>query len=168
MPPEPENLWFMKKTPVVLLTLALAAAPGASALGKKSHSHHVQKVEGSIALPQGGNAAATCVYRVQRTAFIAAGEKINGIVGHTFQVDPKTVGKPFKLEAGSGAGMDISFYAELGDASDPTTAPATAKFEETGPGGESGVVPAGFPIAFVCMTEGVKANFTYTAGKGVK
>ncbi len=92
---------------------------------------------------------------------------MNEIVGYTFDVDPKTVNKPFKLEV-DGAGMDISFYADLGDITDPATAPANVGFETAGPGGESGVVPEGYPIAFVCMTEGAEAAFTYTAGKGVK
>ncbi len=125
-------------------------------------------VEGSITVPQGGNAAATCVYRAQRTGYIAAGDQINGVVGYTFEVDPKTVNKPFKLEASAGTGMDISFYMDLGDASDPTTAPANVPFETTGPGGETGIVPEGYPIAFVCMTDGAEGSFTYMAGKGVK
>ena len=156
----------MKKLPVLALTFALAAIPAADAFAGKKAAH--QMVEGSIAIPQGGNAAATCVYRAQRTAYSAAGDGVNGIVGYTFEVDPKTVNKPFKLEASDGAGMDISFYADLGDPSDPTTAPANIPFEETGPGGESGIVPDGYPIAFVCMTEGTEASFTYMAGKGVK
>ena len=156
----------MKKLPVLALTFALAALPGADALAKKAPAR--QTVEGSIAVPQGGNAAATCVYRAQRTAYSAQGDSVNGVVGYTFEVDPKTFGKPFKLEVADGAGMDISFYSDLGDVSDPTTAPTNIPYEATGPGGESGVVPEGYPIAFVCMTEGAEAGFTYTAGKGVK
>jgi len=155
----------MKKLPVLALTLALAAVPGAQALAKKAPT---QVVEGSIAIPQGGNAVGACIYRGQRTAYSVAGAAVNGIIGYTFEVDPKTVNKPFKLEAADGSGMDISFYADLGDPSDPTTAPANLPFAEPGPGGESGIVPAGYPIAFVCMTEGTEAGFTYSAGKGVK
>lgn len=162
-----ENFVGMKKLPILVLAFALAAVPGVQALAKKKAPVR-QTVEGSIAIPQGGNAAATCVYRAQRTAYTAGGDAVNGIVGYTFEVDPATVNQPFKLEAADGAGMDISFYADLGDASDPTTAPANIPFEETGPGGESGIVPDGYPIAFVCMTEGAEAAFTYTAGKGVK
>lgn len=157
----------MRKIPVVLLVVALAAVPTVSALAKKKAPAR-QTVEGSIALPQGGNAAAACVYRAQRTAYVAAGEGVNGIVGHTFEVDPKTANKPFKLEAGGTSGMDISFYADLGDPTDPTTAPSNVPFATTGPGGETGKVPEGYPFAFVCMTEGANADFTYNAGKGVK
>jgi hypothetical protein len=64
--------------------------------------------------------------------------------------------------------MDISFYADMGDATDPATAPANYPYENPGPGGESGTVPAGYPIAFVCMTEGQNGTFSYAAGKGVK
>ncbi|MDQ3957522.1 MAG: hypothetical protein M3273_04285 [Actinomycetota bacterium] len=143
----------------------LLAAPVQSAVaGKPAHQH----VEGTIAIPQGGGPAATCVYRVQRTLMIIAGSSApNGVFGYTFDVDPGTVGKPFKLDAGAGAGMDISFYAELG-AADPTVAPANVTYETPGPGGEKGTVPAGYPIAFVCMTEGVNGSFSYMAGKGVK
>ncbi len=117
-------------------------------------------------LPQGGSAAATCVYRLQRALFSSGGP--NGVLGYTFEVDPRTEGKPFKLEGGSGVGLDITFYAELGNPADPTTAPANVSYEEPGPGGEAGTVPPGYPFAFVCMTEGMNGSFSYTAGKGVK
>lgn len=155
----------MKKLVGIAAAVLLVAAPVQSAFAAKKAPAH-QHVEGSIAIPQGGNAAAACVYRTQRTLFASGGP--NEIFGYTFDVDPKTVGKPFKLEAGNGAGMDISFYADMGDVTDPTTAPANVAYENPGPGGESGTVPAGYPIAFVCMTEGVNGTFVYTAGKGVK
>ncbi|MDQ4024212.1 MAG: hypothetical protein M3217_01810 [Actinomycetota bacterium] len=154
----------MKKLIALATTALIVAAPVQSALAGKGGAH--QHVEGTIAVPQGGNAAATCVYRTQRTLFALSGR--NGVFGYTFDVDPKTVGKRFKLEASSGTGMDISFYADMGNVTDPTTAPANLAYENPGPGGESGTVPAGFPIAFVCMTEGVNGSFSYMAGKGVK
>lgn len=150
-----------------LIALSVAAlllgalVPATATAGKKKAKPQI--VEGSVVVPQGGNAAATCVYRAQRTLMVGGGP--NGILGYTFDVDPKTVGKSFTLEVADGAGMDISFYADLGDPTDPTTAPANMPYETTGPGGEKGTVPAGFPIAFVCMTEGTNAGFTYTAGK---
>ena len=143
--------------------LMLAAPLSAAQAGKKAAHQHV---EGTIAVPQGGNAAATCVYRVQRTLFANGGP--NEIFGYTFDVDPKTAGMPFKLEAGAGVGMDISFYADMGDTTNPTTAPANVAYEQPGVGGETGTVPAGYPIAFVCMTEGSNGTFSYMAGKGVK
>ena len=143
---------------VAALLLAGGAVPAVA--GKKKAKPQV--VEGSILIPQGGGPAGPCVYRTQRTLAIAGGP--NGIAGYTFDVDPKTVGKPFKLEVADGAGMDISFYSELGDPTDPTTAPANMGFETAGPGGEKGTVPPGMPIGFVCMTEGTNATFTYTAG----
>ncbi len=154
----------MKKLIALAVTALVVAAPVQTALAGKGGAH--QHVEGTIAVPQGGNAAATCVYRTQRTLYSLTGE--NGVFGYTFDVDPKTTGKPFKLEASSGTGMDISFYADLGDVTDPTTAPANVPYENPGPGGEKGTVPAGYPIAFVCMTDGVNGSFSYMAGKGVK
>lgn len=152
----------MKKLFAVATAALLLAAPSASAGKKAAHQH----VEGTIAIPQGGNAAAACVYRTQRAAYGMGGQ--NGVVGYTFDVDPGTVGKKFKLEASNGVGLDISFYADMGDPTDPSTAPANYGYENPGLGGESGTVPAGYPIAFVCMTEGVNGSFSYAAGKGVK
>jgi hypothetical protein len=155
----------MRKLVAAAATAALLAAPVQSAVAGKKAAH--QHVEGTIAVPQGGNAAATCVYRTQRTLFGLGGQ--NGVFGYTFDVDPGTVGKKFKLEAGAAdVGLDISFYADMGDPTDPSTAPANYAYENPGPGGESGTVPAGYPIAFVCMTEGANGSFTYLAGKGVK
>jgi hypothetical protein len=148
------------------MVAALVAAPlGVAQAGKAAPQH----VEGSIAVPQPMPADGTCVYRAQRSLMAQGGGSApNGTVGYTFDVDPKTAGKPFKLEVADGAGMDISFYTDLGDATDPTTAPANTAFETPGVGGEAGKVPAGFPIAFVCMTDGANSTFMYMAGKGVK
>ena len=146
--------------------LMVAGAFGGVATAGKRAAH--QHVEGSILIPQPGAALGNCNYRPQRTLMIAAGEQVNGIVGHTFQVDPATYGKKFKLEvAGDGVGMDIVFYMDLGDA-DPTVAPANTGYETVGTGGEEGTVPVDYPLAFVCMSEGSNGSFTYTAGKGVK
>ena len=146
---------------VALLLLGGALAP-ASAGKKRKKKSKPQVVEATIAVPQPGGAAGPCIYRTQRTLMSGGGP--NGIVGYTFEVDPKTVGKPFKLEVADGAGMDIQFYSELGDVTDPTTAPANYGYETAGPGGEKGTVPEGFPIVFVCMNEGSNAGFKYTAG----
>ena len=147
---------------VVLSLAALIAFPafGSDATAAKKPK---QVVEGSILLNQGGGPAGPCVYRTQRTLMAIAGQP-NGIFGYTFDVDPKTVNKKFTLEVSDGAGMDIQFYSDLGDPSDPTTAPSNMGYETPGPGGEKGTVPPGFPIAFVCLNEGVNASFTYTAG----
>lgn len=157
----------MKKT-IALFASVLIVLPVAGATAAKPKAKR-QTVEGTIALPQPASAAgASCIYRAQRTLFTAGGAQANGAVGYTFEVDKKTVNKPFKLSVSDGAGMDISFYADLGDVTDPTTAPTNVAFETPGVGGEKGKVPPGFPYAFVCMTEGAQAAFTYTAGKGVK
>lgn len=151
----------MKKLIALSLTafLAFPVFAGNATAAKKPK----QAVEGTILLNQGGAAAGPCVYRTQRTLWAVAGQP-NGIFGWTFEVDPKTAGKKFVLEVSDGAGMDIQFYADLGDVTDPTTAPANMGYETPGPGGEDGIVPKGFPYAFVCLNEGVDASFTYTAG----
>jgi hypothetical protein len=148
-----------------LAVLALAGAVSGSAIAAKKKKPVVQHVEGTVLIPQGGNAAATCVYRAQRALYIAMGEQVNGIFGYTFKVDPKTVGQPFTLEASAGAGFDISFYGELG--SDPTAdAPANIAYETPGPGGEKGSIPPGLPNGMVCLSEGANASFTYMTGGG--
>jgi hypothetical protein len=154
-----------------LIALALAAfvvtgavSGSAVAAKKKKKPAAHQHVEAVILVPQGGNAAASCVYRAHRALYIAMGEAANGVFGYTFRVDPKTEGLPFKLEVAGGAGVDISFYGELG--TDPAAdAPANIAYETPGPGGESGTVPPGLPNGMVCLTEGANATFTYAAGR---
>ncbi|HEU4480612.1 MAG TPA: hypothetical protein VFS18_01895 [Actinomycetota bacterium] len=158
----------MKRIIATMLVAAVAAIPvTGQALAKKKKPVR-QEVAGTIAIPQPYAADGTCIYRAQRTLTIAMGEQANGYVGYVFEVDPKTANKPFKLEASDGSGLDISFYSELGDPADPTSAPSNLPFETPGAGGEEGKVPPGFPYAFVCMTEGTNASFEYSAGKGVK
>lgn len=156
----------MRKLLAILIAALMVAGmvSGSAVAGKKKKKKQVvQHVEGTILVPQGGNAAATCVYRVQRALYIAAGEQANGVFGHTFPVDPHTVGQKFVLEGSAGSGLDISFYGELG--TDPTAdAPANYPYENPGPGGEKGTVPAGYPNAFVCLTEGANASFMYMTG----
>lgn len=150
----------MKRIVATLLALMLVggALIAPAAAGKKKKKPKPQVVEGSILVPQGGGPAGPCVYRSQRTLMGAGGP--NGIIGYTFEVDPKTVGRPFTLEVSDGAGMDIQFYAELGDPTS-TSAPANMGYETPGSGGEEGTVPPGLPIALVCMTEGANATFKY-------
>lgn len=150
---------------LALLVLG-GAHTGALAAKKKKKAAH-QHVEGGVSIPQYAESQG-CVYRSQRTLYSAAGDAINGIVGYTFEVDPATAGSKFQLDVSSGAGMDIQFYSDLGDPTDPTTAPGNVGFETAGPGGEAGTVPEGYPLAFVCLTEGPNATFTYKAGAGVK
>ena len=154
---------------VAMVVASMAAAPavaGKKKKKKKAKPVH-QHVEHSIYIPQGTQGAAGCVYRTQRALYIAFGEQLNGVFGYTFAVDPKTAGLPFKLEVGDGAGVDLSFYGDLG--TDPAAdAPGNVGFETPGPGGEEGTVPAGYTNAFVCLTDGANATFTYTAGTDVK
>lgn len=154
--------------PLVLIAIVVTGAVSSSAIAaKKKRAAAHQHVEGAIAVPQGTQGAAGCVYRTQRALYIAFGDAINGTFGYTFQVDPKTFGKAFTLDASSGAGVDLSFYGDLG--TDPAAdAPGNVAFETPGPGGEKGTVPEGYPNAFVCLTDGANATFSYMAGAGVK
>ena len=140
-----------------LLAFSLLGSPATAKAPK-------QVVEGNIVLPAPFTDDSGCFAGLHRRGAIMTMENNNGAVGWHFDVDPKTVGKKFTLEVSDGAGMDIVFYSELGDATDPTVAPANTGYETPGPGGEKGTVPPGYPIAFVCMTEGADASFTYTAG----
>lgn len=151
----------MRKVVASLLAIMLlgGALIAPAAAGKKKKKVKPQVVEGSILVPQGGGPAATCVYRAQRS--LIAGGGPNEILGYTFDVDPKTAGRPFKLEVSDGAGMDIQFYSDLGDPTS-TSAPANTGYETAGPGGEEGTVPPSYPIAFVCLTEGANATFKYS------
>ena len=151
---------------IALSILLVAGALSSSAVaGKKKKPKAHQHVEASILVPQGGNAAG-CVYRTQRVLYIAFGEAANGVFGYTFEVDQKTAGLPFKIDVSGPSGiegLDLQFYGDLG--TDPTAdAPANVGFETPGPGGEEGTVPAGYPNAFVCLTEGANATFSYMAG----
>jgi hypothetical protein len=155
-----------------LIALSVAALlvaglfAGVATAGKKKKPKAHQHVEETILLPQGGNAAAPCVYRAQRALIIAFGEAANGVFGYTFEVDPKTEGLPFKIEVSGPTGIegvDLSFYGDLG--SDPAAdAPANIGYETPGPGGEEGTVPPGYPNGMVCLTEGANATFSYMAG----
>lgn len=155
---------------VAMASLMVAGMVSGSAVAGKKKKPVSQKVEGTILLPQGGNVAAPCVYRSQRALYIALGDAANGVVGYTFQVDPKTVGKKFKIDVSDGTGLggvDVAFYGELG--TDPAAeAPANVGYETPGPGGETGTVPAGLPNVMVCLTEGAQATFSYEAGDAVR
>ena len=157
-----------------LVALAMAAlvvtgaVSGSAVAGKKKKKLVTQHVEGSVLLPQPGGTA-NCNYRPQRSLMGASNEAFpNGVTGFTFHVDPKTAGQPFKLEGEGGTGdvdLDIVFYTDYGDPTS-TSAPANLGFETVGPGGEEGVIPEGFPLAFVCMAIGGNASFMYMTGAG--
>ena len=143
--------------------IAAAFAPlSATAAPKK------QTEEGSVAFPMNGDAieAGSCNFGAQRRPrLFTQGLFPNGLVGYDFDVDPATVGKKFKLETdAAGADLDISFYMNMGDVTDPAGAPTNIPFENRKEGGEVGKVPPGMTKALICMYAGSNANFTYTAG----
>lgn len=152
----------------VVAAMATGAFSGSAIAGKKKKKLVVQHVEGTIAIPQPGGALGNCNYRPQRSIMGASNEAApNGVLGYTFHVDPKTAGQPFKLEVAGGTGdvdLDIVFYTDYGDPADPQTAPGNLGYETVGPGGEEGTIPAGYPLAFVCMAFGGNSSFTYITG----
>ncbi len=148
--------------PLAVLVAALligGAVPATAGKAKKAK----QKQEGSIAL-SAQYVDGSCFFGLHRRINLVAQRHAQGIVGFDFDVDPKTVGGKFKLvPADDSADIDISFYQAIGDITDPAGAPANVKFHTREPGGESGVVPDGYPIAMVCMVTGENVDFTYTA-----
>ena len=155
---------MLKKALAVAAVTLVAAAliPSATAAGKK------QVVEGTIALPMSGDAieAGTCNFGAQRRPRLFSQMIFpNGIVGWDFDVDPRTVGKKFKLTTETaGTDLDISFYMDMGDPADPAGAPTNIPFETRKEGGEAGKVPPGMTKALICMFAGSEAAFNYTAG----
>src|SRR5688500_1481084 len=127
---------------VAMASLMVAGMVSGSAVAGKKKKQVAQHVEGTILLPQPGGALGNCNYRPQRATMGASGEAFpNGVLGFTFNVDPKTVGQPFKLEVTGGEGdvdLDIGCYSEYGDPADPTTAPGNTGDETLGRGGAEG------------------------------
>lgn len=144
---------------IALFLLAGAFSPASGAKKKKAK----QKQEGSIAL-SAPYTDGSCFFGLHRRINLVAQRQAQGVVGFDFDVNPKTEGGKFKLvPADDSADLDVSFYQSIGDMSDPAGAPANVKFHAREPGGESGVVPEGYPIAMVCMVSGDNVDFTYTA-----
>lgn len=144
---------------VLVAMLVSGAVPALAGKAKKA----TQKQEGSIALAA-PYTDGSCFFGLHRRINLVAQRQAQGLVGYDFDVDPKTVGGKFKLvPADDSADIDISFYQSIGDIQDPAGAPANVKFHTREPGGESGVVPDGYPIAMVCMAAGENVDFTYTA-----
>ena len=159
----------MKKLMAFGLIALLAFAP-AAALGAKKKGAR-QEMSGDVALATPYPTDGTCFSRLARTTALASDGAINGVVGFTFDVDPKTAGKKFQLHAvggGDDVDLDLVYYANLGSVDDPNAAPAFMAYETREPGGEVGKVPAGMTKAIVCMSAGTQASFHYMAGKGIK
>ena len=169
----------MKRFVAVALTAMVAASlvgqPATAA--KKKKKGYTQSVEGSIALPikhvNYETQEISCYSGVHRRGNMATeGNDHNGVVGFSFDVDKRTVGKAFALSVGGEQDLDITFYNEFGtrdQLADPGYAPGLAEnFQERGAGGEAGIIPVGTTKAIVCMFEGTQSTFTYKAGAGVK
>ena len=158
----------MKKIAAFGLAVALAVAPATALAAKKGAR---QEMQGEVAVATPYPTDGTCFSRLARTTALASDGAVNGVVGYTFDVDPRTANKNFQLHVtggGDDVDLDLVYYANLGSLEDPNTAPAFAAFETREAGGEVGKVPAGMTKAIVCMAAGSNATFHYMAGKGIK
>ena len=159
---------------LVAASLVVAAmVPGIATAGGKGAK---QEVTGHIAL-QAPPADATdnpngCYSGVHRRIAVVSQMQVNGVVGFHFDVDPATWNKKFRLaNVTPDVDIDITFYSDFGtleQATEPSFAPMTVGFEERNTEGEFGTVPKDMTKAIVCMKTGTDADFTYTAGAGVK
>ncbi len=152
------------KRVIAVSVAALLLGGAVPATAGKAKKKTKQTQEGSIAVAAPFAPSGSCFFGLHRRLNLVAQRQAQGIVGFDFDVDPKTAGGKFKLvPSDESADLDISFYQGLGDLSDPAGVPANIPFETREPGGESGVVPPGYPIAIVCMVSGANVDFTYTA-----
>lgn len=166
----------MKKILTLALTvlMAVVVAPGATA-GKKPR----QTVEGTIAAPAPYTDDSGCFAGLHRRGAILTQGQNNGAVGWSFDVDPKTWKRPFKLDVvGAAAGtadIDITFYfSDFGTpdvvVSDPANAgsPSTYAYQTRAAGGEAGKVPDQAKHVIVCAYGGGQGasagvDFSYNA-----
>ena len=153
--------------------IASTALSGAAVAGKKKGVR--QDVTGNIAL-QAPPADATdnpngCYSGVHRRIAVVSQEQVNGVVGFHFDVDPGTWNKKFRLTPGSAVDLDITFYDGFGTVEQVTEtsyAPYNLGFETRDNEGEAGIVPENTTKVIICMKTGQDADFTYSAGAGVK
>ncbi|MCA1839445.1 MAG: hypothetical protein ABR579_08245 [Actinomycetota bacterium] len=169
-----------------LVALAVSAVIAGSLLAVPAYAGKAkpQTVSGTIAAPAPYTDPSGCFAGITRRIAILTGEQAgSGAVGYYFNIDPGTVGKPFNLDVSSALpaapDADITFYQKFGTTDDVTGdplnagSPATVGFATRAPGGEHGIVPKGYPKAIICVYAdsnggSAAANFTYTAGPGVK
>ncbi len=160
---------------LVAASMAVAAlVPGTAAAGKKKGASQV--VTGHIAIQAPPSDATNnpngCYSGVHRRIAVVSQGQVNGVVGFHFDLDPATWNKKFRLVPDTaGVDIDITFYTDFGtteQATDTAYAPYTVGFEERDTDGEAGIVPPDMTKVIVCMKAGANADFTYTAGAGVK
>ena len=155
------------------LVVSTVLSGGAAVAGKKKGVR--QDVEGHIYMQAPPSDATSnpngCYSGVHRRFAIITQEQVNGVVGYHFDIDPGTWKKKFVLTPGSAVDIDITFYDGFGtldQATDTSYAPYNVGFEERDNEGESGIVPENVTKAIICMKTGTDADFTYSAGAGVK
>ncbi len=165
----------MKKI-VSLVAVGLVASTvlsGAAVAGKKKGVR--QDVNGHIYMQAPPSDATSnpngCYAGVHRRSAVVTQEQVNGIVGYHFDIDAGTWNKNFVLTPGSAVDIDITFYDGFGtleQAAETSYAPYNVGFEERNNEGERGKVPPNTTKAIVCMKTGMNADFSYSAGAGVK
>jgi hypothetical protein len=144
----------------VALAAVVAAPLAATASTATTPGTEVQKISGTVAVPNPIKAAAS-VTRHNRSAGLLAAET-NGVVGWFFKVDPKTWGGEFAVTTTTaGSDFDIIFYADPGNLTTGAAA-AAAEFYGTDGDGEAGVIPTGATHAVLYPTALPNAAFTYT------
>ena len=172
----------MKKVLAIIAVAALAtsAFSGSAIAAKKKKAKPVrQEVSGHIisqAPPADHTSNPTgCYAGAHRRVAVASdeAEQANGIIGYHFDVDKRTWGKKFRLaNVTEGVDIDIYYYTEFGTREqvfgDTAYSPPSVIFTQRDTDGEHGKVPAKMNKAIVCMKSGTQADFTYTAGAGVK
>lgn len=152
---------------VTFLFALIAAAPAPASQG----DHAAQRVTGRIQEAT-GYGSGECRFEAHRVAMMMTKQSsvFNGIVGHSFEVDPETVGGSFVLrprhEVPRDTDLAIAFYESLGDMTNPLATPDRVVIDdERGPlTVERGRVPRGFPLAVVCLYFAeTPADFVYSA-----
>lgn len=149
------------RTLSIAVALGLAAAGTVPALALDAAGPAEQKVSGTVVAPVTGTAPG-----VARRAGLVS-RATNGLVGHMFDVDPKTVGGVVRLvetsdPTGQGEAV-VNFYSDLGDVGQG--APAEAG---SAGAGSTTLVPEGTKVAMVYLTAGAAVGFTYTATEAVQ
>ncbi len=141
----------------IALVLALSCAAAAAVPAFAADAPKGQTVAGSVAAP------VAVVARVPRTLALTD-RSSNGLTGYAFDIDPATVGGPFRLGLAADptglADLQIGFYSSLGTVDQPgVLAGEYIGADAT----ESGYVPEGAKTALVYLASGAQVGFSYVA-----
>jgi hypothetical protein len=160
----------VKRLVSLILMLMLFGSGHVLAGGKAKEP--VQHVDGSILFSEHPVAIALgleeCDVDEAIAQSVSRGGFPTGTFGYSFDVDPNSYGKRFRLETSvEGADLDIYFHEHVGYEDKPIMRPPTWAYAEKKPGGESGIVPRDFAHAVVCVEGANDVTFTYTSWRSV-